>query len=156
MGEVDIAFIQDPEHRPKLLAIEGDDIPLIDISSVINNSNDPEAVEKVVREVGSACKDWGFFQVINHGVPLETRQKLETVSRKFFAQPLEEKRKARRDEVNACGYYDSELTKNVRDWKEVFDLVVQDPAVIPASPDPEDKDLTLWTNRWPEYPPEIR
>jgi len=39
----------------------------------------------------------------------------------FFGQCLEEKRKVRRDERNAMGYYDSEHTKNVRDWKEVFD-----------------------------------
>lgn len=155
MGKVDPAFVQDPEHRPKLFATEGNNIPLIDLLSVANNSNGPEAIEKVVREVGSACKESGFFQVVNHGVPSETRQRLETVSRKFFALPLEEKRKVSRDEVNTCGYYNSEHTKNIRDWKEVFDFVVEDPAVLPASPHPEDKDLTLWSNRWPQYPPEI-
>lgn len=52
---------------------------------------------------------------------LNLRQNIETASRMFFGQCLEEKRKVRRDERNAMGYYDSEHTKNVRDWKEVFD-----------------------------------
>ncbi|KAF3435682.1 hypothetical protein FNV43_RR22773 [Rhamnella rubrinervis] len=157
MGEVDPVFVQDLEHRPKLSVTEGEDIPLIDLSSIINSDeNDVDVVEKLVKEIGSACREWGFFQVINHGVPLETRLKLETASRNFFALPLEEKRKVRRDELSATGYYDTELTKNVRDWKEVFDLVVEEPAVVPASPDPQDNNLTQWFNKWPQHPPEIR
>ncbi|CAL5377292.1 unnamed protein product [Camellia sinensis] len=110
----------------------------------------------LVEEIGEACKNWGFFQVINHGVPLETREKFESAARKFFAQSTEEKRKVRRDKVNPQGYYDTELTKNVRDWKEVFDLTVKNPTVIPASYEPSDKEVRELVNRWPEYPPEFR
>ena len=62
----------------------------------------------------------------------------------------------RRDEVNPYGYYDTEHTKNVRDWKEVFDFTVSTPTFIPASPDPDDEELKELTNQWPEYPPELR
>ncbi|KAF2300041.1 hypothetical protein GH714_007377 [Hevea brasiliensis] len=79
----------------------------------------------------------GFFQVINHGVPLEKREKIFNASRKFFAQPKEEKIKIRRDEKRVLGYYDTEHTKNVRDWKEVFDFAVQNPTIVPASYEPE-------------------
>ncbi|KAH7834030.1 hypothetical protein Vadar_012087 [Vaccinium darrowii] len=98
----------------------------------------------------------GFFQVINHGVPLERREKLELASRKFFAQSTEEKRKVRRDEGNPLGYYDTENTKNVRDWKEVFDLTVKNPTVIPASHEASDNGVKEIVNRWPEYPSELR
>ncbi|KAM1295739.1 hypothetical protein ACFX2H_015491 [Malus domestica] len=158
MGDVDPAFIQDPEHRPKLSATEVEGIPLIDLS-LINSPHsvsDPRAFEGLVAEIGNACKDWGFFQVINHGVRLEKRQRIEASARKFFALPLEEKRKIRRDEGNVLGYYDTEHTKNVRDWKEVFDFTVEEPTLVPASPDPEDKEETEWYNQWPEYPPELR
>ena len=141
MGEVDLAFIQDPEHRPKLSIIEAEGIPLIDLSPLY--APDPKAIEGLVREIGNACKQWGFFQVINHGVPVDKLQKIEAVTRKFFAQPLEEKRKTRRDETNVLGYYEKENTKNVRDWKEVFDLTVEEPTLVPASPDPEDKEETV-------------
>ncbi|RVW49776.1 Protein DMR6-like oxygenase 2 [Vitis vinifera] len=148
MGEVDPAFIQDTQHRPELAVIEAEGIPLIDLSSA-NASNH-------VSQIADACKNWGFFQVINHGVPSESRWKIEDAARKFFALPLEEKRKVSRDEVNPLGYFDTEHTKNVRDWKEVFDFVVPTPAFLPASPDPDDKELNELTNQWPQYPPELR
>lgn len=161
MGGVDPAFIQDPEHRPKLSGVtEVEGIPLIDLSpmnSPDSTISNPEAIERVVREIGNACKEWGFFQVINHGVPSDTLLKTEIATRKFFALPLEDKRKVRRDEKNVFGYYDADHIKNVRDWKEVFDFTVEEPTIAPASPDPEDEKLVEWTNRCPDdYFPELR
>ncbi|KAF7126378.1 hypothetical protein RHSIM_Rhsim11G0169700 [Rhododendron simsii] len=158
MGEVDESFIQAVEHRPKLAITEAEGIPLINLS--VFNSHDlpsnPSSIETLVEEIRDACKNWGFFQVINHGVPLEKREKLELASRKFFAQSTKEKLKVRRDEVNPQGYYDSEVTKNVRDWKEVFDMTVKNPTVIPASHEDGDNGLKEVVNRWPEYPSELR
>ncbi|KAL6963948.1 hypothetical protein U1Q18_034955 [Sarracenia purpurea var. burkii] len=158
MGEIDPAFIQPIEHRPKLSPIQAEGIPLIDLSALNfhNFLSNPSSLEPLVAEIGDACKNWGFFQVINHGVPPETCRKLESASRKFFAQPAEQKRKVRRDEVNPQGYSDTEHTKNVRDWKEVFDLMVKNPTLIPASPEPGDKEVMDLVNRWPEYPSELR
>ncbi|KAF3973513.1 hypothetical protein CMV_003066 [Castanea mollissima] len=157
MGEVDPAFIQEPEHRPRISYIEGKGVPLIDLAPILS-SNNVSAIEfeGLVKEVGNACKDWGFFQVINHGVPLEKRQKIDGASRKFFAQSLEEKRKVRRNEKEVTGYFDAEHTKNVRDWKEVFDFTIEEPTIVPASHEPDDKEVTEWYNQWPEYPPELR
>ncbi|KAJ8763392.1 hypothetical protein K2173_002275 [Erythroxylum novogranatense] len=158
MGEVDPAFVQALEHRPKLEVVEAEGIPLIDLSmlSSHNATSDPLALDGLVKEIGSACRNWGFFQVINHGVSSEKRQKIESASRKFFAQSLEEKRKVKRDEERVLGYYDSEHTKNVRDWKEVFDFTVENPTLVPASYKPEDKEVTKWFNQWPDNPPELR
>ncbi|XVE49139.1 hypothetical protein DITRI_Ditri01bG0058300 [Diplodiscus trichospermus] len=158
MGEVDPAFIQDLEHRPKLSINEAEGIPLIDLS-VLNSPDavsDPSTLQSLVSEIGDACKNWGFFQVINHGVPLEIRQKLEQASRKFFAQPLEERLKISKDEGKVLGYYDAEHTKNVRDWREVFDFAVHNPIRVPASTQPDDKAVAEWHNQWPEYPPKLR
>ncbi|KAM7470705.1 hypothetical protein LguiA_008888 [Lonicera macranthoides] len=148
MGQVDPSFIQAVEHRPKLTVIEAQGIPLIDLST----SN----IDTLVAEIGGACETWGFFQVINHGVPLERRLKMETAARKFFGQEREEKMKVRRGGVNPLGYYDTEHTKNVRDWKEVLDLTMEDPTLMWASHEPDDQELTEWFNLWPENVPEIR
>ncbi|CAK9179732.1 unnamed protein product [Ilex paraguariensis] len=159
MGEVDAAFIQSTEHRPKLAVVEADGIPLIDLS-VLNSPDSPEpdavAVRPLIAEIGEACKNWGFFQVINHGVPFKCRKNLEIAARNFFALSKEEKKKVSRDDENPMGYYDSEHTKNVRDWKEVLDLVVEDPTLLPVSHEPDDKELKEYINQWPEYPPELR
>ena len=159
MGEVDPAFIQPQEHRPKPDITRAEGIPLIDLSTISSPNStldNDQALGVLVEEIGDACKNWGFFQVINHGVPLAKRQSIEKASRIFFGQPLEEKRKVRRSEEKVLGYYDSEHTKNVRDWKEVFDLNVQDPTVVPASSKPDDEELTRWFNQWPEYPADLR
>ncbi|PON49204.1 Isopenicillin N synthase [Parasponia andersonii] len=145
--EVDAAFVQAPEHRPKPTIVEAQGIPLIDLSGPIDD---------VVREIGSACSEWGFFQVINHGVTPDTRRRIESTAREFFALPPEEKRRVKRNEVRVLGYYDTEHTKNVRDWKEVFDFTVEDPTLMPASFDPHDKEVATWSNQWPQNTPKLR
>ncbi|OAY29432.1 protein DMR6-LIKE OXYGENASE 2 [Manihot esculenta] len=151
MGDIDPSFVQDHEQRPKFNSTEIEEIPVIDLSA-----SSPSDSQELVSKIGEACKNYGFFQVINHGVPLELRQKTEKVAKEFFDQSMEEKRKVKRNEVDPMGYYDSEHTKNVRDWKEVFDYLVLDPTLIPASADPDDKELRTLTNQWPEYPFEFR
>ena len=57
-------------------------------------------------------------------------------ARAFFEQPAEAKQRISRTRENPWGYYDKELTKNVRDWKEVWDLGPADgKAIAPQWPD---------------------
>lgn len=151
MGGIDQAFVQEPEQRPKPSTIEVDGIPVIDMS--VSGTG---GIEKLASEIGNACRKWGFFQVINHGVPLELLDKIKVAAKAFFDQPVEEKRKVKRDEVNAMGYHESEHTKNVRDWKEVFDFLINDPSFLPASPETEDNEIRTLSNQWPETPPQFR
>jgi isopenicillin N synthase-like dioxygenase len=68
-----------------------------------------------------ACRDWGFFQVVRHGIDASVVAAVHRAMRDFFAEPPEAKRAIMRTAENPWGYYDQELTKNTRDWKEVFD-----------------------------------
>ncbi|KAL1831581.1 hypothetical protein ACET3Z_001232 [Daucus carota] len=148
MGEVDVSFIQAIEHRPKPTVTEAQGIPLIDLSI-------PDT-QLLVAQIADACKNWGFFQVINHGVPSQLREKVFSASKSFFSQSKEEKLRVRRDELNPLGYYDTEHTKNVRDWKEVFDFTVESPMVMPVSPDPRDEEVKKFINQWPRNPENLR
>ncbi|XP_028765849.1 protein DMR6-LIKE OXYGENASE 2 [Neltuma alba] len=149
---IDPAFLQSPDHRPKPETVDADtvagEIPVIDLS----HGN----LAELVSQVGSACKAWGFFQIINYGVPVELQRKLDVCTRKFFCQSKEEKIKVKRDEVNPLGYHDSEHTKNVRDWKETYGFLLKNSLQFPVSPDPKDQEMKTITNRWPQYPPEFR
>ncbi|GAB4853953.1 hypothetical protein Ancab_018161 [Ancistrocladus abbreviatus] len=154
MAEIDSDFIQETQHQPVLtitIDLEAEEIPIIDISAATASSVG-------IAEISAACQNWGFFQVINHGVPREKRQKVEEAARRFFALPLEEKKKVRRDRVNPLGYYDSEHTKNVRDWKEIFDFTIENPTLVPASPheDDDDTEIAQLRNQWPHFPPDFR
>ncbi|CAD5323496.1 unnamed protein product [Arabidopsis thaliana] len=159
MGELDEAFIQAPEHRPNTHLtnsgdfIFSDEIPTIDLSSLEDTHHDKTAIAK---EIAEACKRWGFFQVINHGLPSALRHRVEKTAAEFFNLTTEEKRKVKRDEVNPMGYHDEEHTKNVRDWKEIFDFFLQDSTIVPASPEPEDTELRKLTNQWPQNPSHFR
>ncbi len=70
----------------------------------------------------AACRTWGCFQIINHGVPDDVLDATLDAMRRLFAQPEAAKRRIERTRENAWGYFDRELTKNVRDWKEIFDV----------------------------------
>lgn len=153
MGDVDVIpeFIQPTEHRANstIEVEEVKEIPVIDLSS-------SRAIEEVIAEIKEACEQWGFFQVVNHGVPLHKRDHLESEARKFFALPQEEKKRVKRNEDNPLGYYDSEHTKNVRDWKHIFDFTVLDPTLVPASHEVGDDQIKELRNQWPHYPPLFR
>ncbi|MDA9049925.1 hypothetical protein N9K35_03070 [Pseudomonadales bacterium] len=89
-------------------------VPTIDIAGLPDNA-------AIVRQIGEACEDWGFFQVVNHGVDPELRQRFLGACDEFFHGPGSIKRSVMRTQANPMGFYDQELTKNVRDWKEIFD-----------------------------------
>ncbi len=47
--------------------------------------------ERVAAQIGQACREWGFFYIVGHGVDEELQQRLENLSRRFFAQDLQTK-----------------------------------------------------------------
>jgi isopenicillin N synthase-like dioxygenase len=88
-------------------------IPVIDISRLPRPST--------LRALDEACRDWGFFQVVGHGMDPAIRQRLLSAMQGFFRQPACAKRAIARSAENPWGFYDQELTKNTRDWKEIYD-----------------------------------
>ncbi|KAI4367635.1 hypothetical protein MLD38_023348 [Melastoma candidum] len=152
MGSLDSDFVLEPEHRPNLnSADEAEGVPLIDLSL-----SSAQTRETLLSEICRACRDWGFFHVVNHGIPSNVRDRAMELAKWFFEQESEEKTKVRKDEVSLMGYHDGEYTKNVRDWKEVFDFFLQDPTVLPASADFDDGEVMILANRWPLNSPEFR
>jgi isopenicillin N synthase-like dioxygenase len=147
---MDQSFVQAPEHRPKPTVTVATGIPLIDLSPL--TVGDAAAVDALAAEVGAASRDWGFFVVVGHGVPAEAVARATEAQRAFFALPAERKAAVRRSEFEPLGYYESEHTKNVRDWKEVYDLVPRD---LPPPAAVADGEL-VFQNKWPEDVPGFR
>jgi len=92
-------------------------IPTIDYKS-IHGSGSLQGLE----ELRSACRQWGFFKLTGHGISMEERENLLGEMEKFFSLPTHVKEEVLRSDVNPWGFYNKELTKNVKDWKEVFDV----------------------------------
>jgi isopenicillin N synthase-like dioxygenase len=122
-------------------------IPVIDVSSLSRPGADAE-LSDVVERISAACRDWGFFQVVDHGIPDELIERVWTEARSFFSLPREEKVAIARTAENPRGYYDRELTKNVRDLKEVFDFGY---LAHPDLPDDhlENRAAVDGSNQWP-------
>ena len=74
-------------------------------------------------ELTSACEDMGFFLLKGHGLD-ELIAEVFLESESFFSESKDYKQRVRRDEENPLGYFDRELTKRMRDQKEVFDFRV--------------------------------
>src|SRR5690242_1747701 len=92
------------------------------------------------QRIDAACREWGLFQVVNHGIDLRLLSALRRQMRELFGAPLEEKRRIERTAANPWGFYDRELTRHTRDCKQVYDygppdggeLVPQWPPSLPA------------------------
>lgn len=66
-------------------------IPVIDVSPLA--SGDAEGTARVVREIGAACREVGFFYVRGHGVDAGLRAKAFAQALAFFSRPAQEKAK---------------------------------------------------------------
>ena len=92
--------------------------PVIDISPWLKNRN-----EKVTQQIRDACSEWGFFQCTGHGIDEQIIQDFDRKCRTFFEDtPRPSKLAIKRTATNSRGWFDDELTKRRRDWKECFDF----------------------------------
>ncbi|KAM3271988.1 hypothetical protein ACQJBY_042284 [Aegilops geniculata] len=46
---------------------------------------------QAIRHLDRACQDWGFFKVINHGVPEALQSEMMDACKELFSLPLEQK-----------------------------------------------------------------
>lgn len=95
-------------------------VPLIDLHDFF--SGDPTATERVSDLVGQACREHGFFLVVNHGVDKNLISDAHKYMDLFFDLPLSEKHKAQRKLGEHCGYASSFTGRfsSKLPWKETL------------------------------------
>ncbi|BBN05193.1 protein MpDOXC18 [Marchantia polymorpha subsp. ruderalis] len=113
--------------------------PVIDLTGIEGPSR-----ERIMREVSAACEEWGFFQVVNHGVDLAVMKRAKDASKEFFASPDEEKLKfAMKKNVHFHGYFNPDLMdKDVSKFSSTYEHLYY----VFYPPLQEHKD------RWPTIP----
>ncbi|XP_051129483.1 1-aminocyclopropane-1-carboxylate oxidase homolog 1-like [Andrographis paniculata] len=80
-------FIRPPEDRAGDPIQGGDaEVPVIDLAGIESDRR-----RKIVSDVGEASREWGFFQVVNHGIPAEVLELMLGGAREFHEQETEKK-----------------------------------------------------------------
>ncbi|KAK0605700.1 hypothetical protein LWI29_029756 [Acer saccharum] len=59
-------------------------VPVIDLQDIITNLEQQHQLEE-------ACRDWGIFRLVNHGVPLNLISQLQDQAQKIFSMSFEAK-----------------------------------------------------------------
>ncbi|KAJ6806339.1 S-norcoclaurine synthase 1-like [Iris pallida] len=72
------------ETDPVAAADEDFELPVIDLRLAQTSQEECD-------RLGRACEEWGFFQLVNHGVEAEVIEKMKLDIAEFFKLPLEEK-----------------------------------------------------------------
>ncbi|MGH7830808.1 MAG: isopenicillin N synthase family dioxygenase [Candidatus Binatia bacterium] len=114
-------------------------IPIIDVAPLVRGAGDARAV---AAEIGAACREAGFFYIVGHGVDEDLQQRLEEVSRRFFALDLETKLQINMSRGGRAwrGYFPvgGEITSGKPDLKEGIyfgaELAVDHPLVKAGTP----------------------
>uniref|UniRef100_A0A803NPR1 Fe2OG dioxygenase domain-containing protein n=1 Tax=Cannabis sativa TaxID=3483 RepID=A0A803NPR1_CANSA len=97
-------------------------IPVIDFQNLLLDNS--ELYESELNKLHSACKEWGFFQLVNHGVSNSLVEKLKQGVEELFKLPIEEKKKLWRKQGDKEGFGDPGVLtdEQILDWKDVLFL----------------------------------
>ncbi|KAL6333164.1 hypothetical protein AAG906_028347 [Vitis piasezkii] len=95
-------------------------VPVIDLHCLLHG----DSMDSELERLHSACKDWGFFQVVNHGVSSSLLEEFKGEVQDFFELPLEEKKKLWQQPDNHEGFGQLFVVSEEQrlDWSDMFYL----------------------------------
>ncbi|XP_059596416.1 oxoglutarate-dependent flavonoid 7-O-demethylase 1 [Vitis vinifera] len=112
-------------------------LPTIDMKHLIMSETAGSELEKL----HSTCKEWGFFQLVNHGVNSSLVEKLKSEIGEFYKLPLEErmKYKMRPGDVEGYGHLPIRSEDQKLDWADRFYMITnpihtRKPYLLPELP----------------------
>ncbi|XP_065864452.1 protein SRG1-like [Euphorbia lathyris] len=109
-------YIQDYlEDQNDDIQNDDDEIPIIDMHRLVSEASEVEKLDH-------ACKEWGFFQLVNHGVIVD---KIKEEVKELFKLPMEEKKRYWQypGEVEGFGQAFVVSEEQKLDWGDLFFLV---------------------------------
>ncbi|GMH19952.1 hypothetical protein Nepgr_021793 [Nepenthes gracilis] len=107
-------------------------IPVIDLQGV---DGDETRRRKVIEEVERSCEEWGFFQVLNHGIPSTVLDEVIHGVRRFFEQDVEVKKPYYSRDTKRKVYYNANFDlfqAPVANWRDTLYC-----HYYPACPEPQ-------------------
>ncbi|WRX29153.1 Non-hem dioxygenase N-terminal domain - like 10 [Theobroma cacao] len=107
-----------PDLEQTTVPADGLEIPVIDMKSLLCD----ESMDSELAKLDYACKEWGFFQLVNHGVSSSLMEKTKTEIQDFFNLPMEEKQKFWQYQGEVEGFGQSFVVSEEQklDWGDLF------------------------------------
>ncbi|XP_061374537.1 1-aminocyclopropane-1-carboxylate oxidase homolog 1-like [Gastrolobium bilobum] len=99
-------------------------VPIIDLQDIHKNSS---LHVEVLDKIRSACKEWGFFQVINHGISVHVLDEMINGIRRFHEQDAEVRKQFySRDYKKKVRYFcnGSLFRDKAADWRDTIAFFV--------------------------------
>ncbi|GLJ25283.1 hypothetical protein SUGI_0483990, partial [Cryptomeria japonica] len=97
-------YIRSEEERPSSTPLSSLlTVPVIDVEKLLLPSDNHER-RKEMGILSKACIEWGFFQIVNHGIPHSLVDRMRGVTNEFFSLSLEEKKKYAPQAGDSQGY----------------------------------------------------
>ncbi|XP_063943070.1 oxoglutarate-dependent flavonoid 7-O-demethylase 1 [Daucus carota subsp. sativus] len=127
-----------PDHEPALSRPNpGLEVPVIDMEMLLHG----DKMDTELNRLHQACKEWGFFQLTNHGVSDSLLDKVKAEAEEFFKLPLEEKKKFGQLEGDVEGYGQVFVVSEEQklDWADMFFMItlpaeLRKPHLLPQLP----------------------
>ncbi|KAK7268279.1 hypothetical protein RIF29_20975 [Crotalaria pallida] len=134
------SYILPPESRP------GNDTPLCNMVPVIDLGGELSFDNSsITQQIIKASQEFGFFQLVNHGIPKKLLDDVMQVAREFFELPIEDKAAIYSDDPKqGCRLHTSidYANEDVHYWRDVLTL--------PSHP------LEQHIQNWPNKPTRYR
>ncbi|KAA8550773.1 hypothetical protein F0562_002457 [Nyssa sinensis] len=134
-------FIHPPETLPKPPCSNGGidklQIPTINLQGIGSDGCSSERRKQIVDDIREACERWGFFQLVNHGVPVGVMEGMLEGTRRFHEQPREAKAELYsndgRREVRFYSTNGPRRESNPATWRDALACTFQDDALNPQA-----------------------
>ncbi|KAF8731782.1 hypothetical protein HU200_015720 [Digitaria exilis] len=125
LTEETLRYIRLDIQEDEVLAEQYSEVPVIDLGKLFN----PNFAEEESARLRFACEDWGFFRLVNHGIPEEIIASIRTDIERFFKLPLEVKSDYSQLPGDLQGYGQSFVVSESQtlDWSDMF-VIIAHPA----------------------------
>lgn len=114
-------FVQKPAETPdENLTPTQISIPVIDLKGI---QQYPLLRKKITNQVREASERWGFFQVVNHGIPIGVLNEMKEGVKRFYEQDEEVKKKYYTRDITRKLVHNSNFdlyTASVANWRDTF------------------------------------